>query len=203
MEVFDILRAVAAADVLLHHPGAGYARPDDGAGGYKSAVVLAIELLQQAAHGRTLHVKTADGIAMLQELPDLFIFFDDIHAVYIHVLALVFPDQPYAFVDMADAALAEDVYLLKSELLGGIHIPLHCGHTFWRHVERGITTDGVFRDQYPARMELRRLGKSMRRPAQCNTLAIKGSPFPLLLLLRSPLRAPPAASTSISLLGNP
>jgi hypothetical protein len=72
---------VVPVDILVHHPAAAYAWPDDRAGGNQRFVIVAVQLFDQLPHGRRFDIKTADRIAAASAaLPDhrVFLNFSDV-----------------------------------------------------------------------------------------------------------------------------
>ncbi len=64
------LGVVVAQQVLAHHAALRHAGAYDAARRHQPKVVLHLQLLQQHAHGRALHVEAADGVARAQQLLD-------------------------------------------------------------------------------------------------------------------------------------
>src|ERR1700709_2474077 len=100
---------MVALDVLLHHAAATDSGADDGAGGDKGFVVVAVQFFDELAHSRGFDVETADGVTGFQLLADVLVFFEGGYVVYVDVDMLVAFGEFYAFFDMPESALAEDV----------------------------------------------------------------------------------------------
>ncbi len=147
-------------DVFAHHSRAGHAGPDDGACRHKRQVVVATELGEQAAHGRTFDVEAADGFRPFELSLDFGIFLEFRDVVHIHLYSAVLPDDAGALFDMSDAALAQDIQLFEPDVLGHIHVPLGGGKSFGRQVQRRIAGNGLFGDQHTAGMDAPAVGKT-------------------------------------------
>ena len=79
--------------------------------------------------------------------------------MYVGVYAFVLFHQSYAIFNMANAALRQDVELLKSDGFGCVHIPLCGGKSFLRHIECCIAGDWLFGDKDTARMDAAHIGE--------------------------------------------
>lgn len=79
-----------------------------------------------------------DGIGGAELVGNLWIIKIAVGTAGADRLAPVFPDNPFAFLDMPDPPLGQDIEFLKADLLCDIHIELHGGKPFGREVQGGI-----------------------------------------------------------------
>ena len=159
MEVGEVVGMVEPPDVLAHHPRLGHPGADDRTGRHQADVVVAPELLQQSAHRWALDVETADGLAILQLLPDLWIRKEPVDLVNVDLLATVVDDDFHGLPDVANPPLTEDIQLLETHLFCDVHVPLGGEKALGGHIQSGIVGDGLFGHEHSSRVDRPHVGK--------------------------------------------
>src|ERR1035437_2159567 len=76
-------------------------------------------------------------------------------------------------VDVANAALTQNIEFFKSDIFGHIHIPLSCWKPFRRKIKCSITGNWFFRDQHATRMNGTEIGKILHQRTYRKYLAVQ------------------------------
>jgi len=158
VEIVEPVRVVVPENIFFHHPGLRHARADDGGGGHQDLKVVAFEPSEQSPHGRALDIEASDGLSLGQERVAQPLVLGDGRVAYVHIDALVFPDQLYAVVDVPDAALAQDVELVKADILRRVHVELNDRKALGRHFQCRKIGNRLFGDQDAAGMHAALVG---------------------------------------------
>src|SRR5450759_1579834 len=92
------------------------------AGSHKSCVIVASQLFQKAAHGRTFNIEASFCFTNPEIFLYLFIVFKFLHCMNINIDTPVPQNYFSALADMAYSPLAQNVEFFKANLFGSIHI---------------------------------------------------------------------------------
>src|SRR5690606_7370416 len=152
VEIFKTTRVIMPEYILFHHARFRHPGTDDGGSRHQRRVVVALETAQQPAHGRRLNVEAADRLAAGQKIITAHFTLGERRIPDIHLYPPVFPDQLHRVVDTAQTPLAQDIELLKTDILRHVHIKLYNRKTLGRHFQCGVIRYRRLRYQYPTGM---------------------------------------------------
>ena len=144
MEVLELIGMVVAENIFLHHPALGYSRTYDGRSRHQRFIVITLQPTQKSPHGRAFDIKAADGLSLSQIRITHLLILGKGGIAYVHGNPAVLFNEPYRFVNVPDAPLGEDIELVKTNLLGDMHIKLHYRKAFGRQLQCCKIGNGVF-----------------------------------------------------------
>ena len=134
-----------AADVLLHHARLGDARTNDARSGHQVDVIVAAQLGEQAAHGRRLDVKTAQGTARFEHGPDVGVVLNGVEILQIDGHALVAAYEVDGGFEVPQSPLTQHVVLMQAQVFGVVHVDVGDGEALGQQPLGGVVIDGFFR----------------------------------------------------------
>ena len=173
MEIGKAFRVVKTVDILPHHPAPGNTRTDNRTGCHQRNIVVAMEFFQQATHRRALNIKAADRLANPELMLHLKIFLELLHPVNINLHLPVPLNDLNTVVDVADAALTQNIEFLKAYIFSHIHIPLGCLKPLRRKIKGRKTGYRLLRNQHTTCMNGSQVGKILHQRTYCKQLPVQ------------------------------
>ena len=160
VDVFEGVRLVVTADVLLHHARFGHPGPDDAGGRHEVDVVVAPQFGKQPPHGGRLDVEAAQRPAALQHGPHVRVGLDLVQRLQVHRLAVVAVYEVGGRAQVAQAALAQHVVLVQAHILGVVHIAVGHREALGHEPLGGVVINGLFRHQDAAGVDAEVVGQA-------------------------------------------